>query len=63
MSNSPKTKKAKKVYGLPGKYGRFRCTSCGQRFDLSPDEMDDYEEGISSMIRTLATIAVPPDHF
>ena len=39
------TNKPKKVYGLPGEHGRFRCRYCGQRFDLSPDEEDDYEEG------------------
>jgi hypothetical protein len=26
-------------------YGRFRCIRCGDRFDLSPDEMADYDEG------------------
>ena len=26
--------------------GRFRCTHCGDRFNLSPEDMANYQEGL-----------------
>jgi len=27
-------------------FGRFRCKHCGDRFNLSDEEMSDYEDGL-----------------
>ena len=37
--------KTKKEYGWPGKNGRFKCRHCGGRFDLSPSEEENHDEG------------------